>query len=41
MAMENSKSLRNAIKQFIRDNGREPTVKEARDMISGRNRKKE
>jgi hypothetical protein len=41
MAMVNSKSIRNAIKQFVKDNGKEPTVKEAKDMISGNNKKKE
>lgn len=41
MGMENARKIRNAIKQFIRDNGRQPTPEEARDLLSGRMRKKE
>jgi hypothetical protein len=41
MAMKNAKSIRNTLRQFVRDNGREPTLDEARDLLAGRARKKE
>ena len=41
MGMINARSLKNAMKQFVKDNGREPTFEEMRDLLSGRNGKKE
>jgi hypothetical protein len=35
MGMENARSLKNAIKTFFKDHGREPTMEEFRKMVSG------
>ena len=36
MAMINAKSLKNTIRIFVKENGREPTFEEVRDLMKGR-----
>lgn len=36
MALKNGKSLKKALKEFVKVNGREPNIREFRDMLNGR-----
>jgi hypothetical protein len=40
MAMSNSKSIKRALAAFFKENGRQPTFEEGRDLILGRTTKK-
>jgi hypothetical protein len=36
MAMTNAKAIRNTIRIFVKENGREPTFEESRELLAGR-----
>jgi hypothetical protein len=40
MACINAKSIRNAMKTFFKENGRDPSLEEFRDMVTGKTTKK-
>jgi hypothetical protein len=40
MAMCNARSLKNALKTFFKENGREPDLKEFRKLVTGQSGKK-
>ena len=40
MACVNSKSIKNALKTFVKENGRDPSMEEFKKLITGRSGKK-